>query len=334
MRFTFVVPALATAARDAASASEPLARIASWSVARTPAGSLESAIVQALGVATPAAGADLPIAPATALGAGLEPGAAYVLAAEPVTLVAGRDDVTLAARVDDLGSDETAALVAALRAHFAADGLVFHAPRASVIYATMAARPALANAPLAEAIGGPLSAHPPRGADARTWLRWTTEIQMLLHAHPINAARERTGRQPVNGLWFWGGGTLADLGIVAPFQAHVADDRAGDLVRGLARHAGGEVLRLPASFDAAVHAVPATRPAAHVVVALPAIRDAATLAWAESAWLAPAVAALGRGRIASLALVTDRGSWTVPRPGPVARLRARLAPRRFDGGRP
>ncbi len=34
------------------------------------------------------------------------------------------------------------------------------------------------------------------------------EIQMLLHAHPVNARRQRQGMPPINGLWLWQGGTV------------------------------------------------------------------------------------------------------------------------------
>ncbi|MCB1639923.1 MAG: hypothetical protein KDI15_13865, partial [Thiothrix sp.] len=30
------------------------------------------------------------------------------------------------------------------------------------------------------------------------------ELQMLLHQHPVNQARERQGQLPVNSLWLWG----------------------------------------------------------------------------------------------------------------------------------
>ena len=35
-----------------------------------------------------------------------------------------------------------------------------------------------------------------RGAEARAWQRWLNEMQMLLHAHPVNAAREARGEPP------------------------------------------------------------------------------------------------------------------------------------------
>jgi hypothetical protein len=156
---------------------------------------------------------------------------------------------------------------------------------------------------------------------------------MLLHAHPINRRRESQGRSTCNGLWFWGGGTLADVGLLAPFHVHAPEGRAGDFVRGLARHAGGEAMMLPGSFDATIEAAPAGRPASHVAVVLPPVSDAASLDAFERAWLGPALAWLARGRIASVALVTDGAratTWSAQHPSLAARARAAIAPRRFE----
>jgi len=337
MRFTFVVPGLASLDRAALASSRALARLASWSVARDEPRGIEAAILAALGAPASDPARDLPAAPLAALGAGVETGPSFAFAAEPVALVAGRDDVAVAARVDDLDAGEAAALVEALNAHFAGDGLAFVAPRPGTWFATFASRPDLRTTPLDAALGGAMSEHLPEGRDARTWQRWSTEIQMLLHAHPVNREREQAGRVACNGVWFWGGGTLADVGLVAPFRAHAPEGRGGDLLRGLARHARGEVLALPSSFEATIEAVPATRPATHVAAMLPRVADDDALAALERAWLEPALRWLERGRIASIALVAEgegraARSWTARRPSMPARLRASLAPRRFSPG--
>ena len=332
MRFTFVVPGLASIDRGALAASRPLARLASWSKARSEPRGLAAALFAASGAPAPEAVHDVPTAPLALLGAGVDPHASFVLAADPVTLVAGRDDVAIAARADDLTTPEANALVDALNAHFASDGLTFVAPHPDAWFVTMATRPDLRTAPLDTALGGALSAQAPSGGDVRTWLRWSTEIQMLLHAHPVNRRREEQGRPLANGLWFWGGGALADVGLMAPFRAHAPEGRAGDLVRGLAQHAGGESLRLPGSFDAVLEAAPATRPAAHVVALLPAIEGSGALATLERAWLEPALRWLERGRLASVALVADgvpATTWVAQHPSLPARVRAGVAPRRF-----
>jgi hypothetical protein len=332
MRFTFVVPGLTSLDRAALAASRPLARLASWSTARREPRGAAAALLAAAGAPAPDASHDVPVAPLAMLGAGEDPHGAFVLAADPVTLVAGMDDVAIAARADDLGALEANALVDALNAHFASDGLRFAAPRPDAWFVTMARRPDLRTSPLDAALGSTLSAHAPAGADARTWQRWATEIQMLLHAHPVNRRREQQGRALANGLWFGGGGALADVGLVAPFRAHAPEGRAGDFLRGLARHAGGETLRLPSSFDAVLEAAPATRPTTHVVALLAPATDATALATLERSWLEPALRWLARGRLASVALVADgapASTWLARHPSLPARVRAGLAPRRF-----
>ena len=51
----------------------------------------------------------------------------------------------------------------------------------------------------------------PQGADASVLRRLMTEVQMLLHGHPINQQRERQGILPVNALWFHGHAAVKQL---------------------------------------------------------------------------------------------------------------------------
>lgn len=334
MRFTFVVPGLARLDGGALRASRTLSRLASWATVRGSSRGWRGAVLAALGAPSTDAARDLPAAPLAALGAGVEPHAAYALFCDPVELVAGLEDVTLAARIDDLSAGEAQAIVEALNVHFADDGLAFAAPRPDTWFVTARDRPELRTTPIGLALGAPMSAHLPDGGDSRLWQRWATEIQMLLHAHPVNRERERAGRPPFNGVWFWGGGALSDIGLVAPFRAHAPEGREGDFLRGLALHAGGEPLALPSTFDATIQGVPAARPATHVAVMLPRVADAAGLAGLERNWLEPAAHWLARGRIASVALVADgegqrATTWIARRPSLPGRLRARIAPRRF-----
>src|SRR3546814_7921528 len=50
----------------------------------------------------------------------------------------------------------------------------------------------------------------PAGNDGRRWRAVLNEAQIVLHNHPVNAERVRSGRMPVNSLWFHGGGRLPD----------------------------------------------------------------------------------------------------------------------------
>ena len=63
----------------------------------------------------------------------------------------------------------------------------------------------------ARALVADLEASLPKGNDAKALKRLGAELEMWLHAHPLNETRRRRGELPVSTLWLWGG-TPAQLG--------------------------------------------------------------------------------------------------------------------------
>jgi hypothetical protein len=57
----------------------------------------------------------------------------------------------------------------------------------------------------ARALVADLEASLPRGNDAKAFKRLGAELEMWLHAHPLNETRRRRGDLPVSTLWLWGG---------------------------------------------------------------------------------------------------------------------------------
>lgn len=99
-----------------------------------------------------------------------------------------------------------------------------------------------------DALGASLIDVLPEGDAARAWRRLFNEIQVALHAHPVNTARVAARKLPVNALWFWGAGALPDS--VDSNLAMVAS--VDDVVRGLAKLSGAvRVGPLPAALEAA-----------------------------------------------------------------------------------
>ena len=330
MDLTLIVPGLAACIAHARGGDDALARFARYAgPVRVEREGLVRATGAALGLADPGASA-----PLRALGAGLDPADDYVLAADPVSLVAGRADVRLEGAIDDLDAADAAALVTALDAHFADDGLAFAAPRPGAWFARMRRTPALETTPVDAVAGRPIIGALPRGAEGGTWQRWQNEIQMLLFTHPVNAAREARGLRPVSGVWFWGGGragTRAETGGDA--LALGSPDRVGDLLLGFARRGGQAGADTPAAF-AGLEARLAGSSAARAVVGVPAIgADDGGLPAFAGAWADPAARALERGALHSLSLVGDGTGvvvrWTAGRPSAFARLAgvARRRPR-------
>ena len=66
----------------------------------------------------------------------------------------------------------------------------------------------------------------PRGRHARVWRRILNQVQMLWHDHPVNHARERAGRPPVNALW-WGGRLVPGEVMHAQEGSGVSKDSSG-----------------------------------------------------------------------------------------------------------
>ncbi len=65
--------------------------------------------------------------------------------------------------------------------------------------------PQVAFVPLLDALLRDQGRTLPTGPERRTWERLGTEIQMALHAHPVNQARQERGSAPANSLYIWGG---------------------------------------------------------------------------------------------------------------------------------
>lgn len=191
---------------------------------REPAIGTEAAVCRALGIAQQR---DWPLAPMTLEMDGGTAGDDYWLRADPVHLHVMRDRIALVEpRLDDLAHEEALALAHAVRTHFgeACDPIVADARR---WYLRLARPLRLDTTPPSLAAGRAIEATLPRGEDAAHLKALLNELQMLLHTHPVNQAREARGALPVNSLWPWGGGTLPIRPADAPpIYAHQTDCRA------------------------------------------------------------------------------------------------------------
>jgi hypothetical protein len=282
-------------------------------LSRTAADGLDQALCQCFGVARQR---DWPVAPLTLLADGEAPGVAWWLRADPVTVQPTRAGLVLAGScATDLARAEADALLAALNQYFAAEGLRFLAPTPERWYVQIETPAAIDTTPLRDALGSSVAAVLPRGPDALAWHRRLNEIQMLLHEHPVNAAREARAAAPVNSLWFWGGGRLPVC--AADRVLTVWADTA--LARGLA--ACARVACQPLPRDARAWLREAVGGGEHLLV-LGEAAGAPALAqrWdeLERLWIEPLTAALYAGALQRAALVTaSRG----------ALLRFELSPR-------
>lgn len=152
---------------------------------------------------------DWPLAPRLAQQAGLDARAGYWLCADPIHLEAGMNGLILhRLGADGLDQEECAALADCVAEELARawPGARLYAPTSGRWFLKRAESLALVTHPPERVFYQGLNASLPAGRDAQALMRVMSDIQMALHAHPVNQAREAAGRLPVNSVWFWGGG--------------------------------------------------------------------------------------------------------------------------------
>lgn len=141
---------------------------------------------------------------------------------------------------------ECEALLRELRPVFGDAGFRISAPVPSRWYLALPPEARLpAFAPPEQVLGDDLSAHLPEGPEGRRWRALLTEAQVILHNHPVNAARAAAGRPTANSLCFWGFGRLPDH-VRCPYARIESEDVE---LRALARLAGAERGDGPALAD-------------------------------------------------------------------------------------
>lgn len=216
---------------------------------------------------------------------GIAPGTERWFHADPVHLLAGMHSLTLFdSRHFRIEPDESAALLATLNRHFAGE-IEFLAPHPMRWYARFRKAPTVDSPPLDAIAGKAIAADLIAGPDARELQRITMEIQMLLHDHPVNEAREERNEASLNSLWFTGGGSYRKP--EASFDQVMADDFQA---RALAAAAGIRLVPLTANLG--------QLPDGHTLVIL----DRSRHGQHDEAWFAPALRSLQRGDLEQVRL--------------------------------
>jgi hypothetical protein len=114
--------------------------------------------------------------------------------------------------LEDLTLQEAEELGAAINEHFSEDGWHLEIAGPGRWHLRLDEDPSIQTTPPWHVVGRDILQHLPAGKNSSRWRTWLTEIQMLLHAHPVNAKRIAEGQKPVNGVWAWGGGYLPAIG--------------------------------------------------------------------------------------------------------------------------
>lgn len=145
----------------------------------------------------------------------------------------------------------------------------------------------------------------PTGDESTIWHKIFNEIQMLLHEHPVNQARESRGELMINSVWFWGGGYMPQS--VQSLYTHVWSDN--DLARALSLASNSSSYsKLPIS---AAEWLSPSIPGNHLIT-LDALHGKAkyrnayswreTLRNMEQNWFSPLYTALKEGKINQISI--------------------------------
>jgi hypothetical protein len=266
---------------------------------------LHGAVIESIGLR--GAGDHYPSAAVIRTGASRERATGFWLRAQPIHFAAGLDRLTTvvlhgAARMSE---EERTLLEPIFIKHLQSSGLQLHHAsndewllRSDVSLQLQTVSPEFAAAnPRAEIL--------PRGPDAGALRRLMTEMQMLLHEHPVNARRQARGLPVINAIWIHGEGKLGEgmLGDIA--SASLPEAWGEDLyLRGIYRLHDKPVEALPAD---------ATTLFSQLQGASVAVIDVPDLDALESQWLAPLSRALRGGAIAKLTLMLDEWQVTADR---------------------
>jgi hypothetical protein len=158
-------------------------------------------------------------------------------------------------------------------------------------------------------LGGDPADGLPHGAQAATLRRLSVEMEMWLHEHAVNLARQGRGELVVSGLWLWGALPLAS-GAASPAVQLVRPDSArlygADChIEALWRLAGGAPSQpLPEAFDSGTASAMQTQLVLYPLIAQQS--DSNRWQQLEQHWLAPALVALREGKLSAIHLLANR----------------------------
>ena len=276
---------------------------------------------------------DVPVAEVAAAALADPPGATRWLAT-PVELIAGLTRVHLERRgLLQLSEPELAQLAASFARTFGGSGLALVPLGDGPLLLTTPGIAPVAAAEPARSAGGVLEV--PQGPAAAALLRLRAEIEMWLHAEPLNAARRARGAPAMSALGLWGAtgdvtavparvsAAAAEGGARAAAAAFGADA----FLAGLCRLTGTALAPLPADSSALFAGGGGAQRLALVIAIAGELRAEETwslpaaAAVLERRLIGPALAALRQGALGRLTLIASDTRVTLTRHSGLKRWR-------------
>ncbi len=156
----------------------------------------------------------------------------YWLRLDPVTLWADMARLVMTSHgFADLNEFERNEIENVVRSVLRDEGIVLHSDHPERWCIALGEPLNFGFKPLEEALGTDLAEALPEHPESLHWQRIMNEIQIALHASPVNARRRQNGRQAINSVWFWGGGFIPNASKQGVFNTVYSDN---PVTRGLA----------------------------------------------------------------------------------------------------
>lgn len=169
----------------------------------------------------------------------------WVFRANLVTIIDGK---MIDYSAGHISSEEAHALIGLLSEEITTEGLHFH-PGVSYRHLVVFNKgdfEKVRTTPPHDILGQPVKKHLPRGRGVAPLNELTTRAAQLFADHEINEVRRQLNESPATDLWLWGQGTSCRLEPFAKrFGLQGALIAGTDLVKGLARLIGWEIIKVP-----------------------------------------------------------------------------------------
>ena len=249
-------------------------------------------------------GDNAPPIPAAALGCSgehFQTDGQYWLRIDPMLLYPDVDRLLLFDSVNlNINQDEADALTLAINQEYTPEHWQVHAATPENWYLCLPEKPKIKTTSPLPIFGKHIYDYLPNGEDKRKWRNHFNEIQMLLHQHPVNQAREQHAKSMINTVWFWGEGQLADFKPTQYYQAIWSNDA---VMKGVAKMMQSQYEVLPSHADDCLDKLPAGETLICLDHSLLFMKSRDITVWQQSAisieqnWLHPLMIALAHNRI-------------------------------------
>jgi hypothetical protein len=236
-------------------------------------------------------------APVSALGSRLAHAGEYWMHLEPVHFAAGLDRLAylpLEGETRILETERTS-LAGVLDEHLQSIGIELHTLSDGTWCARRAQGFAVETSNPEAAAANELHLALPRGPDAGTVRRLMTELQMLLHDHPVNESRARRGLPAINAVWVWGQGEVPESLAANTLPTVIADD---SYALGICALHSRSAVPVPTTSETLLAAIAKSRRALAVIPS----DDLESL---QAQWMGPLTAALSSRKLARLDFILD-----------------------------